>query len=74
MFFQHTRQMHLILRTSFLVSLFLACSGQTGSRNEYKIYNGLLVDYSTTQRVYPFMARLVMDGAFRCGGAVISDR
>jgi len=46
--------------------------GRKGSRDE--IANGVLVDYSTIQTSYPFMARLVMDAAYRCGGAVVADR
>ena len=46
--------------------------GRKGPRDE--IANGVLVDYSTIQTSYPFMARLVMDAAYRCGGAVVADR
>ena len=39
-----------------------------------KIARGTRIGYSTMKAQYPFMARLVMDGADRCGGSVISDR
>ena len=55
--------------------LSLGCALNTdrkGRRRE--IANGVQVDYSTIKSSYSFMIRLIMDGAFRCGGALISDR
>ena len=56
----------------YLVFCSLVSAVRTGGKGE--IANGVVVDYNTAKASYPFMARLVMDGAIRCGGAVISRR
>ena len=57
-------------------SIDFVCGIHPKSRRDSskEISNGVLVDYRTTQTTYSFMARLVMDAAYRCGGAVVSDR
>jgi hypothetical protein len=44
--------------------------GNLGAR----IAAGFGVESSANNRLYPFMARMVMDGAHKCGGSVISER
>ena len=65
--------MHLFL-TLYVAASFLTfgLSVKTGRRGE--ISGGAVVDYNTAKTSYPFMVRLVMDAALRCGGAVISNR
>merc|ERR1719186_352828 len=66
------------MNTTIIVLCLIFSSGSSvntlrkGPRGE--ISNGVLVDYSTFKRSYSFMARFIMDAAFRCGGAIISDR
>jgi hypothetical protein len=65
--------MHLFLNIYVAVSFFsFGWSVKAGRRGE--ISGGVVVDYNTAKSYYPFMVRLVMDAALRCGGAVISNR
>ena len=57
-----------------LTSLCRSIRPRERRRSKGEIANGVLVDYSTIQTSYPFMARLVLDAAYRCGGAVVSER
>ena len=57
-----------------LFCLFFFSTAITRKRFRGEIAIGDPVDYSTIKTSYPFMARLVMDAAYRCGGAVVSDR
>ena len=43
-----------------------------GSNSEIAV--GIVVDNEAAKSSYPFMSRLIMDAAFRCGGALISNR
>ena len=51
-----------------------AVSLNKGRGRPKEIAYGSKVDYGIMKRSYPFMARLIMDGGERCGGAVIADR
>ena len=52
----------------------LIVSSVVSVRWNQEIANGAVVDYATMRRSYSFMARLVMDGAFRCGGSVVAEK
>ena len=60
-----------------ILTIFVGLGSSVNTRrngSSREIANGVVVDYSTFKSSYSFMARLVMDAAFRCGGALISDR
>ena len=59
--------------TSWVVIVLVMCCCQF-SNAERKIAQGTRVGYNTMMSLYPFMARLVMDGKYKCGGSLISDR
>ena len=62
----------LALAFIFLPSVSSVNKGRTKTFQE--IAYGSAVDYSIVKTSYPFMVRIIMDGSFRCGGALISDR
>ena len=62
----------LALGFIFLPSVSSVNKGRTTTFQE--IAYGSAVDYSIVKTSYPFMVRIFMDGSFRCGGALISDR
>ena len=44
------------------------------AERQKKIIFGTHIGNVVMKELYPFMARIVMDGAYRCGGSVISER
>ena len=64
--------------TPFLI-LLLISSGSSlnkgrGRPRHVEIAYGSKVDYRIMKLLYPFMARIVLDGNERCGGSVIAER
>ena len=63
------------MKTLFFICIYyIATVCVVGVKWNREIANGAVVDYATMRRSYPFMARLVLDGAFRCGGSVVAEK
>ena len=60
--------------TAFVMIVVISEGVSQGRGRPKEIAYGSKVDYGIMKRSYPFMARLIMDGGERCGGAVIADR
>ena len=70
-------QSGLTMNSTIIIVCLISLGSSVNNRRKgprREISNGVLVDYTTFKRSYSFMARFVMDAAFRCGGAIISDR
>ena len=63
-----------ILALAFIFLPLVSSVNKGRTKTSHEIAYGTVVDYSVVKISYPFMARIIMDGSFRCGGALISDR
>jgi hypothetical protein len=63
-----------ILAFTFIFLPSVSSLNKGEKKTTHEIAYGSVVDYSIVKISYPFMVRIIMDGSYRCGGALISDR
>ena len=57
-----------------LIFVSLSHAARLDIKSQKKIRGGVTIGNHSMKRQYPCMARLVSDGACRCGGTVISEK
>ena len=63
-----------ILALTFIFLPLVSSLNKGKTKTTHEIAYGTVVDYSIVKTSYSFMVRIILDGSFRCGGALISDR